>query len=100
MRILKFIGAFMVALAIGSGFVSCSEEIDTSNRYTFTGETMGDFLMNREERFSSMIKIFEQAKMMGLLSTYGQHTLFLPEDTAVAEYLREQYKILSIVELI
>ena len=93
MRILRFIGAFMVALAIGSGFVSCSEDIDTSNRYTFVGETMGDFLLNREDRFSSMIKIFDQAKMMGLLSTYGQHTLFLPEDTAVTLYLREQYEL-------
>ena len=93
MRILRFIGAFMVALAIGSGFVSCSEEIDTSNRYTFVGETMGDFLLNREDRFSSMIKIFDQAKMMGLLSTYGQHTLFLPEDTAVTLYLRQQYEL-------
>ena len=92
MRIFKLFCILYVAITIGS-LSSCSEDIDTSNRYTFTGETMGDFLLNREERFSSMIKIFEQAKMMGLLSTYGQHTLFLPEDTAVTVYLREQYEL-------
>lgn len=93
MRILKFIGAFLVALAIGNSFVSCSEDIDTSNRYTFTGQTMADFLLDNEDRFSSMIKIFEQAKMMGLLSTYGQYTLFLPCDSSVDKYLEEQYHI-------
>ena len=81
MRIFKLFCILFAAFTIGA-FSSCSEDIDTSNRYTFVGETMGDFLLNREDRFSSMIKIFEQAKMMGLLSTYGQHTLFLPEDTA------------------
>ncbi|MBQ5817494.1 MAG: fasciclin domain-containing protein, partial [Bacteroidaceae bacterium] len=92
MRIFKLFCILFAAFTIGA-FSSCSEDIDTSNRYTFVGETMGDFLLNREDRFSSMIKIFEQAKMMGLLSTYGQHTLFLPEDTAVTLYLREQYEL-------
>ncbi|MBQ5706074.1 MAG: hypothetical protein IIV73_05635, partial [Bacteroidaceae bacterium] len=67
MRIFKLFCILFAAFTIGA-FSSCSEDIDTSNRYTFVGETMGDFLLNREDRFSSMIKIFEQAKMMGLLS--------------------------------
>lgn len=93
MRTFRFIYTLITLLAFGNGLVSCSEEIDTSNRYTFTGETLADFLLNREERFGSMIKIFEQAKMMGLLSTYGQYTLMLPEDSAVETYLRKQFEI-------
>jgi hypothetical protein len=71
---------------------SCSEEIDKSNRYTFTGETIADFILNREERFSKMITILKQADMMGLLSTYGTYTFFLPGDSAIDTYLREQFE--------
>lgn len=93
MRTFRLIYTLITLLAFGNGLVSCSEEIDTSNRYTFTGETLADFLLNREDRFGSMIKIYEQAKMMGLLSTYGQYTLMLPDDEAVDAYLCRQYEI-------
>lgn len=32
---------------------SCKENIDESNLYTFTGETIEDFLANRSDEFSS-----------------------------------------------
>ena len=32
---------------------SCKEDIDESNLYTFTGETIEDYLVNRSDRFSS-----------------------------------------------
>ena len=31
---------------------SCREDIDESNLYTFTGETIEDYLTNRPEQFS------------------------------------------------
>lgn len=91
-RIFKFIGALAVALTIGAGFTACSDEIDKSNRYTFTGETIADFILNREDRFGKMITILKQANMFGLLSTYGTYTFFLPGDSAVDTYLREQFE--------
>ena len=57
---------------------ACTEEIDKSNRYTFTEETMADYLENREDQFSSLIKIYKQANMMGILQTYGNYTMFAP----------------------
>ncbi|MBR5891082.1 MAG: fasciclin domain-containing protein [Bacteroidaceae bacterium] len=92
MRIFKFIGAFIVALTIGASFTACSDDIDKSNRYTFTGETIADFILNREDRFSKMITILKQADMLGLLSTYGTYTFFLPGDEAIDTYLREQFE--------
>ena len=71
-------------------FLACTDEIDKSNRYTFTGETMADFLLNRSEDYSNFIKILEKANMFGLLSTWGQYTLFLPTNEAVERYLAEQ----------
>lgn len=72
---------------------ACTEDIDKSNRYTFTNETMADFLENREEKFSSIISIYKQANMMGILQTYGSYTLFAPTNEAVDRYLYEQDSI-------
>ena len=80
-------------LAIALSILACTDEIDKSKRYTFTGETMADFLLNRSEKYSHMIKLFEKAEMFGFLSTYGQYTLFLPDNAAMETYLREQDSI-------
>ena len=37
-------------LAIALSFLACTDEIDKSNRFTFTGETMADYLLNRSEK--------------------------------------------------
>ena len=42
-------------LAIALSILACTDEIDKSNRYTFTGETIADFLLNRSEKYSHMI---------------------------------------------
>ena len=43
---IALISAIGVAGAI---FTGCTEDIDQSNRYTFTGETITDYLENRPE---------------------------------------------------
>ena len=58
-------------LAIALSLLACSEEIDKSNRYTFTGETVADFMLNRSEKYSHFITILKKAELMSLLSTYG-----------------------------
>lgn len=93
MRIFRFFAIVLAMTASCVGFISCSEDINTSNRYTFTGETIADFILNREDRFGSMIKIFRQAEKFGLLSTYGRYTVFVPGDSAIEAYIRKQYEI-------
>ena len=80
-------------LAIALSIVACTEEIDKSNRYTFTGETVADFMLNRSDKYSHFINLLERANLWGLLSTYGQYTLFLPNNEAVEKYLQEQDSI-------
>lgn len=80
-------------LACAFCLAACEEDIDKSNRYTFTNETIADYLENRSEMFSSIIKIYEQAEMMGTLETYGTYTLFAPTNEAVQRYLKEQYEL-------
>ena len=72
---------------------SCREEIDESNRYTFTGETVADYLLHRSEKYSHMITLMKRANLFGLLATYGQYTLFLPDNDGVEKYLYEQDSI-------
>lgn len=85
----------------------CTEDIDESNRYTFTGETVIDFLENRHETFSSFLHILDHAYIgkkvadsdysnvataRNLLATWGQYTCFAPTNEAVETYLQTQYQ--------
>ena len=42
-------------LALALSIAACTEEIDKSNRYTFTGETIADYVQNRSDRYSYFI---------------------------------------------
>ena len=68
---------------------SCSDEPDAENFYTFTGEMMSDYLMNREQ-YSEFAEIVERADLMGLLATYGHYTCFVPSNDAVNKFLRDK----------
>ena len=74
-------------------FIACTEEIDESNRYTFTGETVADFMLKRSDKYSHMITLLKRANLFGLLATYGQYTLFLPDNEGVEKYIQEQDSI-------
>ena len=85
-------------LAIVLSILSCREEIDKSNRYTFIGETVADFILNRSEKYSHMITLMKRAGLFGLLQTYGQYTLFLPDNAAVENFVAEQDSIYHVTK--
>ena len=80
-------------LTIALSILACREEIDKSNRYTFTGETVADFLLNRSEKYSHFISLLKRTELFTLLQTYGQYTLFLPDNEAVEKFVAEQDSI-------
>ena len=80
-------------IAIALSILACTDDIDKSNRFTFTGETVADFLLNRSERYSHFIDILKRAELLSLLQTYGQYTLFLPDNTAIEKFVQEQDSI-------
>ena len=80
-------------VAIAMSILACTGEIDTSNRYTYTGETVADFLLNRSEKYSHFITMLKRADLFSLLNTYGQFTLFLPDNVAIEKYVAEQDSI-------
>ena len=70
---------------------SCSEDIDESNLYTFTGETIEDYLSNRSEQFSSFNYILSRIGYDKILSAYGTYTCFAPTNDAVTNYIDSLY---------
>lgn len=90
MKKLKDILLIFGVLALMAPTVSsCSDEPDAENFYTFTGEMMSDYLMNREQ-YSEFAEIVERADMMGLLATYGHYTCFVPSNEAVNKFLHDK----------
>ena len=80
----------LLALPVAGGLAaSCSDEPDSENFYTFTGEMASDYLRNRPQ-YSSFTEIVSRAGLMDLLSTYGHYTCFVPSNEAIDTYLAEK----------
>jgi len=85
-------GLFSFLLPLSASlFTSCKEDIDESNLYTFTGETIEDYLSNRSERFSSFNYILGRIGYDKILSAYGTYTCFAPTNEAVEAYIDSLY---------
>lgn len=76
-------------------FTSCKEEIDESNLYTFTGETIDDYLNNRSDRFSCFHFILQKIGYDKILAAYGTYTCFAPTNDAVTSYIDSLYADMS-----
>lgn len=80
---------------------SCTEKIDESDLYTFTGETMLDHLENNPEVFSSYLTVLgkvhtsknSSSTVRELLGARGEYTCFAPTNEAVQEFLDSLYQI-------
>ena len=92
-------GIAAVILAAGS-LTSCKEEIDESNLYTFTGETIEDYLANRSDQYSSFNQILTRIGYDKILAAYGKYTCFAPNNEAIAAYQQAMpgYTIVPIMQ--
>ncbi len=82
-------------ICIACGLSACKEEIDESNLYTFTGETIEDYLVNRSEQFSNFNYILQRIGYDKILSGYGTYTCFAPNNEAVQHYVDSLYDDMS-----
>lgn len=98
----QFFGRMLLAamIPIVAGlFSGCSEKIDESNLYTFTGETIEDYLKNREDQFSNFNYILTRIGYDKILSAYGTYTCFAPTNEAVTKYVDSLYNDMSNADL-
>ncbi len=89
----KFFSRLLLTAAVPVmlGLASCKEDIDESNLYTFTGETIEDFLANRSDQYSSFNYILSRVGYDKILSAYGTYTCFAPNNKAIEEYIDSLY---------
>lgn len=92
-NILKWSSGAALTLFLGLALNSCKEEIDTSNRYTFTGNTVASFLEEHQDMFSSFITILKRGGKFNLMKAYGTYTCFAPTNEAIDRFLFEQDSI-------
>jgi uncharacterized surface protein with fasciclin (FAS1) repeats len=71
---------------------SCNSDDIGDNYYTFTGETVGQYIKNRPEKYSEFAQLLEKSGVMGLLNAYGDYTCFLPDDDAMLRYYQNNEK--------
>lgn len=87
-------GMLMLCMVVG-----CKEDIDMSNRYTFTDETITSYLA-KNAQYSEYYNLLQQVKISRrsqstisqLLAARGHYTCFAPTNTAIQEYLDTLYK--------
>ena len=90
---------FLILLAGILAILSCSENIDMSNRYTFVDETITSYL-EKHEQYSEYVKILGEVRvssrsnstLLQLLSARGNYTVFAPENGAIQNYLDSLYR--------
>ena len=80
---------FIAGSWMGVALVSCSDEPDESNFYTFKGQMMSEYLKGHAE-FSQFTALVERVGMMKLLATYGAYTCFPPTNDAIGNYLAKR----------
>ena len=89
MKTFRYLMLSLCFLVGGISLVGCSDEPDSENFYTFTGEMMSDYI-NTRAQYSDFSTIVKRAKLMDLLSAYGHYTLFLPSNEAFQTFYQER----------
>lgn len=84
---MKIRSSILLLLSVLS-FSSCLEKLDDEFLYTFTGETITEFLYQRPETYSSFAQVLKKANMTSLLATRGSYTCFAPTNDAFEDFLR------------
>ncbi|MDA3878927.1 MAG: fasciclin domain-containing protein, partial [Prolixibacteraceae bacterium] len=79
-------------------FSACDSDDVGDNYYTFTGETMGQYIEARPELYSEFSQMLDTTGVKSLLNAYGKYTCFLPTNNAVNSYY-EQAGIVGMHEM-
>ena len=70
-------------------FISCVDNDDDvpMSRYSAEKMTAAEFLSDNQERVGSFINILQRSGYYAMLSTYGNYTVFAPNNEAIDKYL-------------
>ncbi len=86
---------FKVFLVVALGFIitmtSCNKEPDESNLYTFTGQTIEDYLQENDSIFHQFNVILTRSGYDRMMASYGQYTCYAPVNSGVDKYIDSLY---------
>ncbi|MDF1571123.1 MAG: fasciclin domain-containing protein [Bacteroidales bacterium] len=82
----------LIAVLLAGLLAGCDSDDVGDTYYTFTGETMGDYIANRPETYSEFSRMLELGGVMGLLNAYGKYTCFLPDNEAMFNFYHSKGK--------
>ena len=70
---------------------SCEAD-DVGNYYTFTGQTIGQYLEEDTDEmgFVEFHKLLTETQVLGLLNAYGEYTCFIPTDEAMYQMYKDK----------
>ncbi len=66
---------------------SCNKEPDESNLYTFTGQTIQDYLQANDSIFHQFNVILQRSGYDRMMASYGQYTCYAPVNSGVEAYV-------------
>jgi uncharacterized surface protein with fasciclin (FAS1) repeats len=82
----------LLILILAGLFAACDSDDVGGNLYTFTDQTMGQYLQADTVNFSEFTKLLDTTNVIGLLKSYGEFTCFAPTDSAMKVYYKEHGK--------
>ncbi|MBQ1799532.1 MAG: fasciclin domain-containing protein, partial [Prevotella sp.] len=87
-RMLLWVAVFAL---MTSSFISCVDNDDDipMNYYSSKKVTAAGFLTENIDQFSEFVGILKRTPYFSLLSTYGEYTLFAPNNEAISRYLKK-----------
>ena len=85
----QFLWAGLIGCAMAVGLTACVDNDDDvpMSRYTAEKMTAAQFLMENENRVGDFISILKKSNYFAMLSTYGDYTVFAPNNDAIAKYM-------------
>ena len=79
----------MLVGGVSGLLTSCVDNDDVpENYYSSTKLTAAEFLQEHSEDFSEFIGILKRTPYFSMLATYGQYTLFAPNNEGIERYLK------------
>ncbi len=87
------IKGLLLSIITATGIIfSCDSDDIGDSYYTFTKETMGDYISNRPEQYSEFSQMLDLTGVMGLMKAYGKYTCFLPNNEAMINFYHSKGK--------
>lgn len=85
----QYILAGFVCCCATATLTSCVDNDDIpENYYSSTKLTAAEFLQENSDQFSEFIGILKRTPYFSMLATYGQYTLFAPNNEGIERYLK------------